>query len=444
MRAMRGLLAALAACALALSLGTATARSASVDAAHTHATCSAAEKQRRTKQLATYERQIRAKRKAYFKTHKRARARTAFVRQQQARVKDLQQRVRACKVVPPRADLSLRLMAAPAAVLVGDELRYTATIVNAGPSRAAAVRLDDTLPAGASMVSSTATPGSCVGLVTSHCTLGALDPGRVAKVTFVVTADEAGTLVNSASASSTTVDPNTRDNKAGVSVSVTPLADLSLTLTATPRIVVGGQTVTYTASIENQGPSDATGVTFVDSLPAGTSLVSAATPRGACAAGAHREPGTPPPGDVATVTIAAATTQAGNSVNLAGVASQTEDPYHANDSASASVSVAAPLPPPSNGACSPALANGTNTFQSEGPTDYTLHQRAAGTLHAVMLFVDFSDAPASETTSSLYDLLVPGAQHWFTESSYGRMSLDVTAIHTWFRMPHTAASYDFA
>ena len=61
-----------------------------------------------------------------------------------------------------------------------------------------------------------------------------------------------------------------------------------------------------------------------------------------------------------------------------------------------------------------------------------------------MIFVDFSDAPASETTTSLYDLLVPGAQHWFSESSYGRMSLDVTAVHTWFRMPHTAASYDYA
>ncbi|MGZ8694372.1 MAG: M6 family metalloprotease domain-containing protein [Gaiellaceae bacterium] len=433
----------LAACAVAASVGVVTARSAATDMAQAHASCSAAEKQRRTKQLSAFQRQMPAKRKAYFKTHKSARARKAFVRQQQARLQDLQRRVKACKVAP-RADLSLQLVATPSSVLIGEELKYTATIRNAGPSRAAAVRLDDTLPAGASMVSSTATAGSCVGLVTSHCTLGALERGAIVKVTIVVTADEAGTLENSASASSSTVDPNPRNNKAAVTVSVTPQADVSLTLAAAPGIVVVGQTVTYTASVGNAGPNDATGVTLVDSLPAGTSLVSAATTRGSCAAGVHCDLGTLQPGDAVTVTIAVTTTQAGNPVNLVAVSTQTEDPNHANDAASASVAVLAPLLPPSTATCSPTLANGTNTFQSEGPTDYTLHQRALGNVRAIMLFVDFPDAPASETTTSLYDLLVPGAQHWFSESSYGRMSLDVTAAHTWFRMPHTAASYDYA
>ena len=106
--------------------------------------------------------------------------------------------------------------------------------------------------------------------------------------------------------------------------------------------------------------------------------------------------------------------------------------------------MAAPLPPPSGDACSPTLANGANTFQSEGPTDYTLHQHALGNVRAIMIFVDFPDVPASETTTSLYNLLVPGAQHWFSESSYGADVARRDRVHTWFRMPHTAASYDYA
>jgi uncharacterized protein HemX len=141
MRTMRGVLAVSAACVVAAGLGGAVAHSAPKDAAKARASCSAAEKQRRTKQLATYQRQISAKRKAYVMTHKSVRARKMFVRRQQARLADLQRRVKACKVVAPRADLSLQLVASPSAVLIGDELRYTATIRNAGPSRAAAVRL---------------------------------------------------------------------------------------------------------------------------------------------------------------------------------------------------------------------------------------------------------------------------------------------------------------
>lgn len=98
----------------------------------------------------------------------------------------------------------------------------------------------------------------------------------------------------------------------------------------------------------------------------------------------------------------------------------------------------APLP-----SCAPSLANDSNP-PAEGPTDFNLDLHATGELKAVMIFVDFPDAPASETTSSLYDLLVPNAVHWYGEVSYGRLSLNVTPLQKWFRMPRPSTAYSFA
>src|SRR5439155_6182412 len=49
--------------------------------------------------------------------------------------------------------------------------------------------------------------------------------------------------------------------------------------------------------------------------------------------------------------------------------------------------------------------------------------------------------PATESTTALYDALVPPAQAWFASASYGRTALDVTPIHTWFRMPRPSTTY---
>jgi M6 family metalloprotease-like protein len=98
--------------------------------------------------------------------------------------------------------------------------------------------------------------------------------------------------------------------------------------------------------------------------------------------------------------------------------------------------------PPTPTGCSPTLAAGP--FQSEGGTvDPFFHPAAKGELKAVMLFVDFPDAATNETTQSLYDLLAPGAQ-WYADASYGRMTLAITPVHTWYRMPKASTDYGFA
>lgn len=70
---------------------------------------------------------------------------------------------------------------------------------------------------------------------------------------------------------------------------------------------------------------------------------------------------------------------------------------------------------------------------------------STGTLNAFMIFVDFDDAPAIETTQSLHDFFLPAAAEWYAESSYGALTLDVTAdTSRFYRMPVTAASYGWA
>lgn len=70
---------------------------------------------------------------------------------------------------------------------------------------------------------------------------------------------------------------------------------------------------------------------------------------------------------------------------------------------------------------------------------------STGTLNALILFIDFPDQTASEATpQEVYDLLIPPTEDWLTTSSYGKLSLNITADTTrFYRMPKNAADYQF-
>jgi M6 family metalloprotease-like protein len=80
-------------------------------------------------------------------------------------------------------------------------------------------------------------------------------------------------------------------------------------------------------------------------------------------------------------------------------------------------------------------------FLSEGPTDMALHVRSTGTLRAVMLFAEFPDAPATESTSALFETIVPQSQEWLHEVSHGRLTFAVDRVDRWYRLPLPSQSY---
>jgi M6 family metalloprotease-like protein len=80
--------------------------------------------------------------------------------------------------------------------------------------------------------------------------------------------------------------------------------------------------------------------------------------------------------------------------------------------------------------------------EHEGPTDYTRWLRPKGTLRAVYLFVDFSDAPGSgKELAARRSLFATAPGDWLRTSSYGRVSLAATFTTEWARMPQPQTAY---
>lgn len=122
------------------------------------------------------------------------------------------------------------------------------------------------------------------------------------------------------------------------------LADLSVTKTDSPDPISVGGALTYTITVTNLGPQEATDVVLDDRLPAQSDLVSATPSVGKCEEkGTHVrcELGKLAKDATATVTIVVRPTKTGTIDNTATVDSAETDPVPVNDSATASTRVTA-------------------------------------------------------------------------------------------------------
>jgi len=166
------------------------------------------------------------------------------------------------------ADLSIGKSSHPTSTVVaGETLTYTLTITNAaGPSIARNVVVTDTLPASVTVLSSTATntqTGTDLGWE-----LGELTVGTTRTITMVVEVDglKRGLLANTASVTSTTIDPYTNDNSHTISTAVDAEVDLVLSKIDIDDFL-SGTNIIYKLTITNTGPSAATNVVLTDTLP---------------------------------------------------------------------------------------------------------------------------------------------------------------------------------
>ena len=177
------------------------------------------------------------------------------------------------------ADVTVSKTGAPNPVTQGGTLTYTIDVTNNGPSDASGVVLVDTLPAGLEYVSHTAPAGvTCTVTGTVTCTKANTAAGAsdTMTITVEVVADAGSTLTNTATVDANENDPNTGNNTAAEDTTVVAAADLSIVKTDSTNLVDAGSNLTYTLTVTNNGPSDATGVTIVDNLPDEVSFVSAA------------------------------------------------------------------------------------------------------------------------------------------------------------------------
>src|SRR5262249_26165099 len=150
----------------------------------------------------------------------------------------------------------------PDPVSAGASLVYTLTVSNAGPDDAALVSVSDPLPPGTSFVSAAGDGWLCdFAGGTVPCTQAGLPVGAADPITITVLAPSVGgTIENTATVSSSIADPDSSDNASTVHTTVSPLADLAVTEEDAPDPVGAGATLTYTVSVTNAGPSDASSV----------------------------------------------------------------------------------------------------------------------------------------------------------------------------------------
>jgi uncharacterized repeat protein (TIGR01451 family) len=114
-----------------------------------------------------------------------------------------------------------------------------------------------------------------------------------------------------------------------------PNADLSISKSDSPDPVFAGQQLTYTLSVSNDGPADATGVTVTDQLPDGVTFNSASSSQGSCSQSGGMvtcDLGTLADGASATVTIKVTPQSPGEITNSASVESNEDDPAPGNNS----------------------------------------------------------------------------------------------------------------
>jgi uncharacterized repeat protein (TIGR01451 family) len=238
------------------------------------------------------------------------------------------------------ADLAVTKKVDPSQATVGETLTYTITIHNGGPEVAEGVTLSDPLPPGIQATSATSSRGFCTGTTTITCDIGVLPVDDSAEITIAGTISAAGTLINTATASAGTPDPDLTNNSASVTIPITS-ADLSIAKAHAPDPVNVGDVLTYTLLVGNAGPSTADDVRVTDTLDATTTFVSATPSQGTCSGAPALvcQLGPLPSGAKATIVVRVTPQVAGSLNNTAAVTSKTFDPNPPNNSATATTPV---------------------------------------------------------------------------------------------------------
>ncbi|MEL4319681.1 hypothetical protein WJX64_11765 [Leifsonia sp. YIM 134122] len=182
-------------------------------------------------------------------------------------------------ITDPVADLAVAKTLLTDPLVAGGVFSYQLEVSNVRSATAASdasgVVVTDDLPPGLTATSASPSQGNCTVSATQvSCDLGVV-PGQIAAeppppvtvtITGTVSPAVSGPVGNHATVTSSTTDPDDSNNEVLVTSQVESQADLSITKTADTDTLVAGGTASYTVSVTNAGPSNATGVVLTDVL----------------------------------------------------------------------------------------------------------------------------------------------------------------------------------
>ncbi|PDV96605.1 hypothetical protein A9Q02_06520 [Candidatus Chloroploca asiatica] len=191
-------------------------------------------------------------------------------------------------VLLAEADLSIEKSHTPAVLYSGGPITYTVTVRNPGPSPSLGAPVRDEVPPEitnvtwtCALIAGTGACGQASGSGNVLSTTVDLQPNSAISFTIRGTIDPAftGTLTNTAIITRTadTTDPNLLNNRATDVIQVNAPADLSLNKVVNNTRPNVGEVITYTITLTNAGPSNATGVTVSEPLTTELTFVSATT-----------------------------------------------------------------------------------------------------------------------------------------------------------------------
>ncbi len=252
------------------------------------------------------------------------------------------------------ADLALAVSASPSPVLIGQDLIYTLTVTNLGPSTATSPVVTDTLPTsviydpnnssiGAGGSLSPEVNGVVTAVLPQFLAAGSSYTFTIAvlpQVSSVI--NNVATVGDPDEVNPVEIDPNLANNTVTTATQVSP-ADVGVSVIAPSGPLFIGTQAVYQILVTNSGPATATNVTFIDTFGAGSTIVSASS--GFVSGSTVTDNvGTLAPGASATVTIVVNPTASVTLVNSASVNADQLDPFPNNNTSSAS-NVVSPVDP---------------------------------------------------------------------------------------------------
>ena len=177
----------------------------------------------------------------------------------------------------------------PATAISGNTITYTMTATNNGPSDAIGVQVVDNIPDGIRVISATVNgvattiPASASDNIAANNdditflvgNLGASAVNNTITIVAAILPSSTGSLVNSAVISTTDINSVDPVNTNSASITTTLTQQNDVTVDKIGQTTAGaGKTITYTMNVTNNGPSTATSIALVDTLPTGVTFVS--------------------------------------------------------------------------------------------------------------------------------------------------------------------------